>query len=1313
MEQESESSFMASSSSSLPITTALTSTTEELFRIWQGNCLQLQQQNNNDTSKIPKRVTAIQLEARNFFESIVQRTTVQVGETVVLQTRASHSDALALLIQSLQPCFAATATLATRWAALNCFTGSLQGCQRQHAIMSLPVIKLIGTFLLQHAGPIASNNDGDDESTGDYDEQIRDTAVVGLTSLVQCTANIISSTAQGNDDGDSLEWLKLRLTITKSGVERRCAQLLDDDDDDVDKKDDYYGYQRPATASGLSLLPRSRRSLCFDLIRAAVDAVASTTDLQKQQKHPELYADQQLDATTRLELTDFCKFVIACLHGESDPRCLWQLLRLFDAVLTAFQQLLAQHFPVSELFDAVAPYYPIQFNPPPNDAHGITRASLRQAVLKVLSCTFYDHDRHDDDSMATLSCGLILETLIPPPEDGPPTPKEQFEALEDLQTFLFATQGGINTETNCDKLDIDDIKLISDALLVVHETSSLAVSRGDDVVHAKALADLCRTMVAQVAVATERRPNKNAWQVFVEGPVRQLAVRLDSSASGRVAIAYMACLASSGGAKTLRVCLDAGLVPLLKRLEDAASEDDGTTAVYGIGAFFSSCRAATDRSSHDGIHLHPHPLQPYSTVAFDRMFEILRPTEKGNKATAPAIQIAAVRALESILLASPAELFVDGRIDRIVSALRWISFLSRGTTKNDANESGDEAELTAASSLTLGSFLGRALDMRTGYVSMSVSNATPSSTVLEAEQIRGFLQDDFFATLLASAKIQSKSESTPTKHDHKTLALAASFSLNAASQVVQPLVESLHKALLTGHDDTAKAVAEALSFLFKQDDQLASRAYQELSSPAVTALDIMASLAPRAHVDGKGMEADFGMSILRLPQTIEDRERCNLVLEKAYEIIRLLRKGYEVGVTGEHFEKLVTTVDQFLPPLCDTDTIKLSIALPFLSAAMASSTPKPSAVIASGKSTCETLRAMVGDLADFAMAPEHFPASRTHAAQCLHAAISLFTPRNAQECPARDLTKQKIMPSLKSSIDASRRIQQSSKARDAAVASVLDNLSVLALLGSAAACRGGPSTKTSDQIVLCLVDLACTKKSDFLFTDDVENDIDLTVFDTRDHKESTKISIGAASAFGSILATECGHLLWKQRLTHISVKRILECIDKTANPGSDSKQHDSLGLLSAVCHVICSSNLQNVTATNLEAIAGVIAYGLSPAALQVATRVDTSVTELVLAALVKLLCVSPSSFRNNIHPLVTGTMRAYATAGDMERRSEVACKLLALQSLAAIAHMNNSLEILKSVKPAVVSLLGAATNHPSSLLRLAAVEVRNAWYVVE
>ena len=184
----------------------------------------------------------------------------------------------------------------------------------------------------------------------------------------------------------------------------------------------------------------------------------------------------------------FCKFVAACLHGESDPRCLLQLLQLFDTVFDKFAFLKSSSnnlFPVTDFFDATAPYYPVQFTPPPNNnnIYGITKAGLRHAVLQVLSNTSMDtaDDTDDDDNnnnnMASLSINLLLEALVPPPEDGPATFTEQLEALEDMQTFLFTTccYNNNNGIANLDKLKVLEIQHVAQALWTVHETASLAV----------------------------------------------------------------------------------------------------------------------------------------------------------------------------------------------------------------------------------------------------------------------------------------------------------------------------------------------------------------------------------------------------------------------------------------------------------------------------------------------------------------------------------------------------------------------------------------------------------------------------------------------------------------------------------------------------------------------------------------------------------------------------------------------------------------------------------------------------------------------
>jgi hypothetical protein len=78
--------------------------------------------------------------------------------------------------------------------------------------------------------------------------------------------------------------------------------------------------------------------------------------------------------------------------------------------------------------------------------------------------------------------------------------------------------------------------------------------------------------------------------------------------------------------------------------------------------------------------------------------------------------------------------------------------------------------------------------------------------------------------------------------------------------------------------------------------------------------------------------------------------------------------------------------------------------------------------------------------------------------------------------------------------------------------------------------------------------------------------------------------------------------------------------------------------------------------------------------------------------------------------VVKGLLRAYASS---DPTTEVSCKLLALQALEGMAHLDGAKDTTAAIQAAVVSILVAATNHPSSLLRQAAVDVRNAWFLLD
>ncbi|XP_046850704.1 MMS19 nucleotide excision repair protein homolog isoform X2 [Xenia sp. Carnegie-2017] len=81
--------------------------------------------------------------------------------------------------------------------------------------------------------------------------------------------------------------------------------------------------------------------------------------------------------------TDFVFGYIQAMDGEKDPR---NLLVCFELV-----QIIVKRFPIDhlaeDLFEVTSCYFPIDFTPPPNDPHSITREQLILALRKCLAST--------------------------------------------------------------------------------------------------------------------------------------------------------------------------------------------------------------------------------------------------------------------------------------------------------------------------------------------------------------------------------------------------------------------------------------------------------------------------------------------------------------------------------------------------------------------------------------------------------------------------------------------------------------------------------------------------------------------------------------------------------------------------------------------------------------------------------------------------------------------------------------------------------------------------------------------------------------
>lgn len=494
-------------------------------------------------------------------------------------------------------------------------------------------------------------------------------------------------------------------------------------------------------------------------------------------------------------------------------------------------------------------------------------------------------------------------------------------------------------------------------------------------------------------------------------------------------------------------------------------------------------------------------------------------------------------------------------------------------------------------------------------------------------------------------------------------------------------------------------LAETLSFLFSQKGSFAAKAFQELASPSVTVFDILEALVPvgnnRPDVD------DEVMYKLQLPPKAEDKAQSAALLTKAEAIVSHLRAAYEHIVIEEHFEQLVRFVGSGLPPLSDDDYMRTCVALPLLSMAIRNTSHHNKS---SKNSLHETLQAMVSDLAEMAMNSSH-ASSRTHAAQCLHASIAYFTPQG-KECQTRKIVDEVVMVSARTALETSKKSGDRLKLKEMAVRKFSDCLSILALLGSAAATRGASSTAIADHITHFLLDLACNKQATNPFSNDILDEVDLTIFDDSSVCNSGVLSAKAASSFGLLLASATGVPLRNQRFSHTAIKHIAQSV--TISDTAASITAIPVGILCTVCHIVCSGTLRNVGIKDISLIVDIVMSGLSSSVLEVDIASGASTTKLVLTSLIKLLSLTPSSFDGKIYDLVTGAMRAFAK----QEKLEVVTKLLSLQILDIVARMDPNGNVLKQITPSVVSILGVAMNHPSAVLRHATVEVRNTWFLV-
>ena len=756
-------------------------------------------------------------------------------------TMLNHEQALAEVIRELGPAFTSK-SLPTRLRSLYVLLGAIEGCRGKN--ISNSSLVLLGNFLTLQCGPIV-----DDEYEEDYDSMIRDISIKCLSALVETptfttTATIstltLTPTPQSNDADamtkDEEEYAKafrIRVGFAKKGVERRCANL---DDEMGVENDDLYSTKD--IRGGLSTMPRSKRSLCFTLLRSAVAGTSKVTKSAQPLLRKQMQQQKSVIVSSiQSYIIQFAEFVARCLHGESDPRCLLQLLELLNITQVHFSNWFLgtntespNHvFPNEDFFDAVAPYYPIQFTPPPNNVHGITREGLHSALISVLTYTKMDEGarRYRKPTMLGCSFSLFLEQLLPGQSDEEnPSTLEKLEGLECISNLIFPAvqekdskqiEEGMSMESVCTNLTFEEVRNLSTALIAMHDEASVGVTQegGDLNDQNKVLAESCRSLASRVAGEFEK-PNKNGtqglWERFVSEPLEKEMVKLKlTPAYAKTSIAYGASLAASGGPRTLRVCLAKGLWPLLEYLRGHLNDpsDNTLAAIHGIAAFISSSQVTLSKSRIEGVELTPHPLEAYAKDACNLLLEIV---ESEVPSIIP-LKAAAAACLECLFLSSiDSDLESEELIKRICKFLKGLLEIVLVPVQGEVPDDQDGlARYRIVSSKVLGRIIGVSLDECDDETSENLI----SRSVLLAHTVQDFIRTETFPKLKAASFLSAEGYDGD-RFDRMTLSTACSSSPSLASAVVGAHLEALLHALkenISSH--SSQTCLEALSCILR------------------------------------------------------------------------------------------------------------------------------------------------------------------------------------------------------------------------------------------------------------------------------------------------------------------------------------------------------------------------------------------------------------------------------------------------------------------------------------------------------------------
>lgn len=1197
----------------------------------------------------------------------------------------------------------------------------------------------------------ATSNSG--AGAGSSVEEARDSAMSCLKALLSSSLELFpTQQSQSKSQGDLLmgalsvlyESMELRMDLAMKGVRYRCdvdAMDMDAADKVMNAGDGYEQYNDgdATMEENLSQLPRAKRSMCFTLLEGALDGLSEDV-MRGKERSSELV----FPAPVRKTMVKFASFTASCIQGETDPRCLLQLLRLLNKVQGVMCPLIAAtttssadaevmdidnnliQFPFTELFDAVAPYYPVYFTPPKNDPYKITQDVLRKALMAVLceegvptsTATSSSMIEDGDENMIVHSARMFMERLDPmrssdyqAPSSGVESEEEdKAEAVRDLSELLLPSnridQSNISDSesmvippkysANLTRVSCTLLSELSSTLTRVHEEAVSNLTNGKWKILASSIRQFSSSLAYSLELLSVSTGSKvsSGWTSFVVNTINHLAPSLESSPQGmhgRASTAYLASLAATGGGiitleKVLQACIPR-LLSVLSKFDHDNTERT-VAAIRGIAALVSSCRVAMDFLGKDnqGVRMHPHPLSSYASNIVELVSVIF---DTGIKVRQEELLSAIMAIIESLLTSADLSLFNDNAVDLLVKMLTWIAEVVLSEDDSTASKSNNEWKRECARAM--GVFIATGLE--------DASDGSPAVTPSKLS----VLADE----LCSRAIVSSNSSSVSQTYRSDWIALATACS-NGTEHVNRRILEAILTKAVSAlqSSDSDYASFMVFSFIIRNGGPDVAKAFHSLTSPGITYLDIVNELC-KSPSNGKGL-LSRGISQLKLPwqNGEEEKNKLDTQIKLANSVLPHLIPAFESPSAALSFVGIVQLLDQSLPPLSKWDENKLCVVSSLVAATLTNSKDIKGQL---NEVPSKALKTLIRQLSEFVIGSQHEKQSRASAATCLFLMV-VHADLDEDSSTILQATLDEIYTSL---VDSLRTLQA-----DATNLSRIEEIfNFMGQWGSIAACNGGSLSTIADEIATFFVEMACTGSSSFPINSYTVEFPKSSV--DENEKQSIignyDISILPALTFGNMLSVKAGSPFWRQRI----IFKITSAVMKVVGRETHSHNPPPCGAL-AVCSILCCFPCSLLNEENKKQIIPMLIAGLVHLSKHVDDMTQTEglssnvldALGLILAALVKIL--SEEHLSNGLGRFICVIVSSLLKLSTREICSDsyFPKQILALQCLENVARAPFSRNTKLRERDLVVAELSTVVDHPSIIVRQAVVHVRNMWYTL-